>query len=411
MTCTDNARAVLLEQCRDLAHSPSILDILEKEIRKQGFSGSADIPKLVYLAFLTGMLNKPVSLVIKGPSGAGKSFSLRAGQQFIPETAYEQFEGMSEKALVYLEGLNLKHKHLVIGEASGMADGNGRTLLRQLLSEGKVRYATVQSTSEGLKGSELPTLEGPAGLIMTTTATGLHPEDESRMISVSIKESPEQIADALMAQALGLQRQPEPLDTAPWFALYDYVHSGPKTAVVPYAPRIAAKLPRTHHRVQRDFPQVLSLIQASALLHSCNRGLDNRGRVMASWDDYETVRSLVNDPISQGLEKAVPDGIRQVVEGVQTVQQQSHYGHSSVSQIKLAEHLQRDPSVVSRNVKKALEQGYLQNDNPGQGREAELRIGQRKLPSELVLPAPEEIFGQPELHTPLTPAELATVTD
>ena len=80
---------------------------------------------------------------------------------------------MSEKALVYLPNFDLKHKHLVIGEAAGMAEGGGRTLIRQLLSEGKVRYATVQSTSEGLEGAELPSLEGPCGLIMTTTATGL----------------------------------------------------------------------------------------------------------------------------------------------------------------------------------------------------------------------------------------------
>src|SRR5690606_10356843 len=116
------------------------------------------VPKLVYLTLITNVLDRPVSLLIKGSSGAGKSFSLRMGKQFIPTDAYEEFEGMSEKAIVYL-GLNLKNKHLIIGEAAGMASGEGRTLMRQLLSEGQVRYATVQSTDKGLKGSELPTLE------------------------------------------------------------------------------------------------------------------------------------------------------------------------------------------------------------------------------------------------------------
>ena len=60
--------------------------------------------------------------------------------------------------------------------------------IRQLLSEGEVRYATVQSTADGIVGKDLPKVEGPAGLIMTTTANALHPEDESRMLSVHIDE-------------------------------------------------------------------------------------------------------------------------------------------------------------------------------------------------------------------------------
>ncbi len=167
----NDEQARFLADCRDLANCTSIPAILAEQIQHQGFAGAPDIPVLSFLCLSTGVLQRPCSLLIKGPSGAGKSFSLRAGKQFIPSTAYEEFEGMSEKALVYLRGLNLKHKHLIIGEAAGMADGNGRTLLRQLLSEDKVRYITVQSTGNGLTGEELPALEGPCGLIMTTTAT------------------------------------------------------------------------------------------------------------------------------------------------------------------------------------------------------------------------------------------------
>lgn len=202
----------LFDRCKELVNVTSVLDELDKEIRKRGFAGPTDIPKLAYLVFVTGMLERPVSLVIKGPSGSGKSFSLDAALKFVPSSAYERFAGMSEKAIVYLKGLDLKHRHLVIGEASGLADGNGRTLLRQLLSEGQVRYATVQSTDKGHVGAELPVLEGPTGLVMTTTATDLHPEDENRMLSVNTIESPEQIAEALMAQAMGIDQKGPPLD-------------------------------------------------------------------------------------------------------------------------------------------------------------------------------------------------------
>lgn len=384
----------LFDQCGELVTKQSVLDELEREIRKQGFAGPASVPKLVYLTLLTGMQETPVSLVIKGPSGSGKSFSLNAAIQFIPPAAYERFEGMSEKALVYLPNLDLKNKHLVIGEASGMADGNGRTLLRQLLSEGRVRYATVQSTQKGLVGSELPVLEGPTGLIMTTTATGLHLEDESRMLSVNIDESPDQIAEALMAQALGIRKREDPLDTAPWYALYEFVRNGPKKVEIPFAREIARRLPTTHDRIKRDFPHVLLLIKAHALLHFWNR--DGNGEtVIANAEDYAAVRELVNDSLSQSMAVAVPDGIRLVVEGVEKClgdKERTIYDGSSVSQAKLSEFLDRDQSVISRNVAKAIEQGYLRNENPGQGREAQLVMGERKLPSGSVLPPVEELF-------------------
>ena len=395
MTNITQERAALLEKCADLAHTSNIPDALEAEIRKQGFAGSADIPKLVYLALFTGMLQRPVSLLIKGPSGAGKSFSLRMGKQFIPESAYVEYEGMTEKALVYLEGLNLKHRHLVIGEAAGLADGEGRSLLRQLLSEDIVRYVTVQSTSQGNKGTELPPLEGPCGLIMTTTATGIHPEDESRMISVNIQDSPEQIAEALISQALGSSKKEEPLNTEPWFALYDYVNSGPSEVVVPYALAMAKKLPKTHDRIKRDFPQILSLISASALMHQCRRDLDDQSRVIANVDDYALVRSLVNEPISQGIAVAVPEGIRSVVDATEELLKvRTAENNLGVSQTQVAVHLDRDQSVVSRNVQKAIDEGYLHNNNPGQGREARLELGERELPSGAVLPEPDELLAE-----------------
>lgn len=383
-------RSSIFKICEDIATENDIPAILEKSIQQRGFAGNATIPKLVYLTLLSGMLERPVSLLIEGPSGAGKSFNLRMGKQFIPHHAFEEFEGMSEKAIIYLKGLSLKHKHLIIGEAAGMAEGAGRSLLRQLLSEGKVRYATVESTDKGLKGSELPTLEGPCGLIMTTTATGIHPEDENRMLSVNIHESADQIGAALIAMAEGVTRIQEPLNLEPWFALYNFINSGPKKVKIPFAKDIATRLPRTHDKIKRDFPQILSLIEASALLHSCTREQRDDGTVVASANDYSLVYELVNEPISQGLDKAVPDTVRAVVEAVQQQNNQVH----GVSISGIADLIGRDPSVVSRTAKKAMEDGFLENTNPGQGREAKLIIGARKLPSGSVLPSPGELFDR-----------------
>ncbi|MFN3129456.1 MarR family transcriptional regulator [Roseibium sp.] len=298
---------------------------------------------------------------------------------------------MTEKSLIYHDDLDLRNKHVIIGEAAGSADGNGNAFLRQLLSEGQIRYVTTQSTNDGLKGVTIE-VEGPTGLIMTTTAGRIHPEDESRMISVSVSESPDQIRAALIAQAVGSQTPVEEIDLQPWHDLYDVYRSGPKEVTIPYAGKIAEALPTSHDRIKRDFPQVLNLIQAHTVLHSCTRERTKDGAVIATREDYEVVYGLVNAALSEGLEVTVPESVRQVVEAVKEIGKMSRTS-TTVSQAEIVRHLRRDRAVISRNVNRAVELGYLKDDTPGQGRTSSLRIGEVELPSNKVLPSPEELFA------------------
>jgi hypothetical protein len=395
-TLPDNLSRDELEAiCQDLLNRPSILNLLSESLHEGGFAGSTEVPQLAYLSFSTRHFEKPVSLVMKGPSGSGKSYALRSALDHVPPSAYELFAGMSEKALIY-SGLNLKHRYLILQEAAGLSEGVGRAFLRQLLTEGKVRYQTVQSTKDGLIGEELPPIEGPAGLMMTTTANSLHPEDESRMLTVQLNESSERIREALVAQTCG-QVRPE-RDMTRWHALDAYIASGDFNVDIPFGRLLAERLPTSHFRVLRDFPQVLSLIKAHALLHQCRRDRDDGGNVIATVEDYSVVHSLVNETISQGLETAVPLRIRLTVEAVEHFlnEESKKDGFKlppvgGVSQRQLADRLGRDQGTVSRNVAAAIDQGFLVNLSPGQGREATLVLGPRQLPQGYALPAPEEL--------------------
>ena len=376
----------------ELTDSLSILDELAKDIELLDFAGASDIPKLIYLVLQTRRFKRPVSMVIKGPSGSGKSFSLNTALKFVPSSSYEAFSGMSERAIIY-SGLDLQNRHLVIGEAAGLTNGPGRAFLRQLISEDSVRYLTVQSTDKGVHGQELPPVKGPCGLIMTTTANGIHPEDESRMLSLNMVESSEQIKRALLAQAKGRREDQQP-DLTRWHAFDELISANVAPVTIPFAEELAKALPTTHFRVQRDFPQVLSLIQAHALLHKCTRPNTTDGEILATLEDYSAVYKLVNGPLSQGLETAVPDNIRLVVEAVAAMLEgldSTEWNPACVSQRQLSNYLGRDQSVISRNVSKAIDEGYLANSTQGQGREAKLVLGERQLPQGYVLPAPEQL--------------------
>jgi hypothetical protein len=382
-------RLELQRRADGLVDENSILDVLHEDLKWHGYAGSTNIAKLVYLATFSRALDRPCSVVIKGPTSSGKSFAMEAALRYVIPAAYKYVSGMSEMALVH-SGWDLRGMHLVIGEAAGMAEGRGRTFLRQLMSEGSVVYATVQQGKDGHHGEETPKVQGPAGVIMTTTAPMLHPEDDSRFLSVHMNQSPERVKETLLAQARDEVRRPTEENLSRWHALHQFCYTGYTLSHIPFLEELAAALPTGDHRVFRDFQQVQSLLKAHALLHQETRPI-YKERVIVTLDDYDQVYALVQEPLSQGLRATVAPHIRDVVLAVNACLV-GKGGEQGVSQNEVAQHMARNPSVVSRNIRAAIALGYIRNLNPsGQGREALLVRGNLDLPSNQVLPTPEEL--------------------
>ncbi len=178
------------DSCSELAHAPRILGRFADALARRGVVGEERAVKLLYLVLTTRFLERPVSAVVKGPSSAGKSHLTQEVLRFFPNEAYYALTAMSERALAY-DDEPLKHRFLVIYEAAGLGGTTDDDLIRSLLSEGRIRYKTVESTKAGL----IPKLierEGPTGLLLTTTAIKLHPENETRLFSVPTNDSPSQ---------------------------------------------------------------------------------------------------------------------------------------------------------------------------------------------------------------------------
>jgi hypothetical protein len=76
-----------------------------------------------------------------------------------------------------------------------------RSLLRRCHSSCTPLVAeTVESTAEGVK-ARLIEREGPTGVILTTTAVNLHPENETRMLSIPVTDTQDQTRQVLRALA------------------------------------------------------------------------------------------------------------------------------------------------------------------------------------------------------------------
>lgn len=157
--------------CEGLALAPNILELFEADLRRCGVAGEAKVAQILFLALVSRFLERIVSVAVKGPSSGGKSYLVEQVLRFFPEEAYYALTAMSEKTLAYSEE-PICHRFLVVYEAAGMSGDFATYLIRSLLSEGRLRYETVEKTSEGLR-PRLIAREGPTGLIVTTTAVKL----------------------------------------------------------------------------------------------------------------------------------------------------------------------------------------------------------------------------------------------
>ena len=152
-------------RCRALAEQPRILECFAEDLEKAGVVGVRKLAPLLFLAVVTRVLKRPVSIAVKGPSSGGKSYLVEQILTFVPETAYYALSAMSERALAY-SNEPLQHRFLVLYEVTGMSGDMASYLIRSLLSEGCIRYETVEKTKDGLQ-ARLIEREGPTGLLVT----------------------------------------------------------------------------------------------------------------------------------------------------------------------------------------------------------------------------------------------------
>jgi hypothetical protein len=296
-----------------------ILNRLVRDLRVCGLVGEEHSARLVYLAVLSQMLDDPVSLAMKGLSSAGKSFTVETVLRFVPPEALIVMTAMSERALVYMAD-DFAHKTLVLYEAVALREAREKTdsnltayIVRSLLSEGKIRYPVATRGGDGKMTTRWIEKSGPVNLLVTTTATTLHGENETRMLSLPADDSEAQTKAVLRALAAGRQREP---DYDAWHDYHRWLAAANHGVVIPYAGWLAEQIPAVAVRLRRDFRSLLRLIQTHAIMHQQTRDIDGAGRIVATEADYLAVRELVADLISDAIGATVPPAMRETVQAV-----------------------------------------------------------------------------------------------
>jgi hypothetical protein len=386
-------------QAGDLIDCKDILSRFGSAVEKTGLINETRNAKILYLVQTSRLLEKVVSTVVKGVSSGGKSYSVERVKKFFPPETYWERTALTDKSLPYSDE-DFSHRHLILYEAtaiqSTMQQGGSNStgwleyFLRTLISEGCIKYESVEKGLDGKMQTVLIEKAGPTGLIITTTGH-LHPENENRMLSLTVKDDEAQ-TKAVMEQiarevAEGGRQE---YDYTQWHALQNYLATGERRVVIPFGPVIATLTRALTVRMRRDFTMLMSLIGAHGLLHQEHRLRDGAGRIVAQIEDYATVYELVADQFSASSGSSVPKIVRETVEAVRLLVTEAN--GMPVSQTEIATRIKRDKNSTSHRVRAAMRLGYLDNLQEKSGRAARIVLGDQ-MPSDVeALPSPERVL-------------------
>lgn len=369
----------------------NILDLFAKEFSKV-IAGETVNGKLLYLVATSRLLNKTMNAAIKGTSAGGKSEIRKRILEFFPSESIFAFTSLSEKSLIYYDG-DFSHKILSMGEATATDEQDFQDyLLRELMSEGRISYPTVQKIDNELVTKTIEK-EGPVAFLVTTTKNNLHPENETRMLSLEIDDTEKQTRSVLskVAQVEGLNESTTLVDYKPWQDFQRWLELGKRTVVVPFAPEMVELISPASVRLRRDVGQVIRAIKTHAILHREQRDRDAEGRIVANIEnDYEVVRELMNAILAEGSGVAVKKAMIETIEAVKVATADLDETEGASAQ-DIAAALKLDKSAAWRRLSAARTEGFIVNLEQRRGMPGKYRATAQKLEPIVILPTMTEL--------------------
>ncbi|MCL0048210.1 hypothetical protein M1N20_02005 [Dehalococcoidia bacterium] len=365
----DNQRLSQLNiKAKTVIETEDPLELVGDVIRGQGYGGDLKPPIIAYLAATSRLLEMregamPVHLLLMGASSSGKNYTLSKVLALLPQEAYYEIDAGSPRVIIYNDA-PLEHRVLIFKESDSLPAGEDNpsaSAIRNLLQDHYLHYeVTIRDKTTGDYTVREINKPGPTVLITTSTHS-LGAQLMTRLFTLGISDSKEQIGAALETQARIEVEGLQSLDGAV-VAFQHYLQlKAPLKVVVPFAEELAKAMGKmaSSSRILRDFQRLLSLIKATTIIRHHRRQIDDKGRLVATLDDYEMVRWLVNDMYVESTTGASSD-VRALVEVVKELDI-TRTNDKRITNTTLAKHLGTSVTQIKRRAKRAIKQGWLVN--------------------------------------------------
>jgi len=399
----------LYEKARPVLEAPDPLALVAAELRRLGYGGDLRPALLLYLAATTRLLrvrlgSMPTHVQVVGPPSGGKSYTVTLVLRLLPPEAWVEVPAGSPRVLIYAEW-ETAHRLVVFGEADSLPSGEDNpaaSAVRSLLQDNVLAYDVVERDPETgrftVRHIDRP---GPTVLVTTTTRP-IRGQLGTRLLTLAVPETPEQLRAALETQArLELEGAAEPGEELSSFQAW-LQRQAPIDVVVPFASILAELIGRSANaaRILRDYAKIISLVKAHAVLNIGRRERDPTGRLVATVEDYRAVYALVAEFYETSLLGA-ERSVRRLAEVVAELRRGNPAGRVSYNQVAQAMGLHREQ--VRRLARQAIELGWVVNRETRRNHPADLDVGD-PVPETVGLPTPEQVASQMS-QLPVTFAE------
>lgn len=317
-----DALATMPQGIRDeaemLLNDPDLLKRIVTDIRALGVAGEHELTATIYLIGVSRLLERPLAGIVQGPSASGKSYIVERVADLFPPEAVIHATQMTPQALYHLPPGSLAHQFIVAGERSRMEnDETAETTraLREMISTGRLTKL-MPVKEEGHIVTKTIAQDGPIAYVETTTLTRIFEEDVNRCILIQTDEQPEQTRRILRTLAASRTDGAPASEIATVIQRHHALQRILKyyPVVIPYADRLAEKFPTERVEARRAFGHLLSTIDALTLLYQRQRERDADARLLATADDYQLAKRLLDKPMARLLGGRVSDAARRFFE-------------------------------------------------------------------------------------------------
>jgi hypothetical protein len=297
-------------EARAMLESPELMKRVIDDVAACGVAGERELVASIYLVGVSRLLPRPLAAIVQAPSSTGKSYVIDRTTELFPSETVIRATAMTPNALFYLEPGALRHRFIVAGERSRIESdesAEATRALREMLGSG--RLSKMLPMKEGNQMvTRLVEQDGPIAFVESTTMTQIFDEDRNRCLLLAADETTTQTRSVINRLAVGYGTTSGISVAAiveKHYAAQRMLQQRP--VYVPFAERVGEMFPDERVEARRAFPHLMSMIQASALLHQYQRPLDGDGRIVAHPDDYQLARHLCGGPLARLLGGRISD--------------------------------------------------------------------------------------------------------
>ncbi len=340
--------------------APGLMERTQEAIAQSGVVGEETNRLLMYVAFTSRKLAAPLHVVSLGPSGSGKTHLQEAVSRLIPHEDRIEVTTLTENALYYFAGEDLRHRLILIEDL----DGAEAALypLRELMSKGRLTKTLALKDARGKLRPVTVRAEGPVVVAGCSTREALYEDNENRAVVLHTDQSAAQDVAVLDYQRRLASGE---VDREGQEAVRRLVQNAqrllrPLRVVNPYAERLS--LPERVTRRRRTNRLYLSCVEAVALYHQRQRELrrdavTGEETVVATLEDVAWANRLLA-PVLVGRSDELSGACRQFLLDLSAFLEEKRLGTFRSSEVRRS--LMVSPSTLTRHLNALRRFGLLE---------------------------------------------------